>query len=273
MRNIFLLLLLSIIIFFIPQNIYGQDISVFDINSLKDNVPGVTCGVANDVTGKDKCCNLPKVVNCDGPIVKIASWSANLSAIIPGAGFFADYVNNGISNCTIVDNYISQQNKDTSCISGEATSVTEFVRTGQSGTQVTSCKCIDKTNTDPNSAITKMCAQYLSLSSASLNELKNCLSCAGTNGIWTGMGCLPLDLNTLITSFVLTTGIGIGGGFALLCIIYAAFMMQSSQGNPEKLKKSQEMITSCIMGLMLIIFSVFIMKLIGVNILRIPGFG
>jgi len=49
-------------------------------------------------------------------------------------------------------------------------------------------------------------------------------------------------------------------------------MMQSSQGNPEKLKKAQEMITSCIMGLMLIIFSVFILKLIGVNILKIPGF-
>jgi len=48
--------------------------------------------------------------------------------------------------------------------------------------------------------------------------------------------------------------------------------MQSSQGNPEKLKKSQDMITSCIMGLMLIIFSIFILKLIGVDILKIPGF-
>jgi len=115
-----------------------------------------------------------------------------------------------------------------------------------------------------------MCEKYLS---ANLAEATSCVRCASGNGMWTGMGCLPLDLNTLIGSFVLSTGIGIGGIFALLCIIYSAFMMQSSQGNPEKLKKAQEMITSCIMGLMLIIFSVLIMKIIGVNILRIPGFG
>ena len=38
------------------------------------------------------------------------------------------------------------------------------------------------------------------------------------------------------------------------------------------LKKAQELITSCIMGLMLIIFSIFILRLIGVDILKIPGF-
>ena len=40
----------------------------------------------------------------------------------------------------------------------------------------------------------------------------------------------------------------------------------------EKIKKAQDLLTSCIMGLMLIIFAVFILRLVGVNILRIPGF-
>jgi len=162
-----------------------------------------------------------------------------------------------------------QNNEDAACISGKPMigdqSTSDFSNAN--------CKCVDKLMTNPSQAMIEMCTKYLSLASTNLNELKNCLSCANRNGMWTGMGCLPLDLNTLISSFVLSTGIGIGGIFALLCIIYSAFMMQSSQGNPEKLKKAQEMITSCIMGLMLIIFSVLIMKIIGVNILRIPGFG
>jgi len=87
------------------------------------------------------------------------------------------------------------------------------------------------------------------------------------------MGCVYTDTKDFIEKTVFGLGIGLAGGFALLCIIYAAFMMQSSQGNPEKLKKAQELITSCIMGLMLIIFSVFILRLIGVSILKIPGFG
>ena len=78
------------------------------------------------------------------------------------------------------------------------------------------------------------------------------------------------NFKSIIEETVFGIGVGLAGGFSLLCIIYAAFMMQSSEGNPEKLKKAQEMITSCIMGLMLIIFSVFILRLIGVNLLKIP---
>ena len=108
------------------------------------------------------------------------------------------------------------------------------------------------------------------------NEYNNCLNClsgsSGTVGIWTGIGCVYTDIRSFIQETVLGVGIGLAGGFSLLCMIYAAFMMQSSQGNPEKLKKAQELITSCIMGLMLVIFSVFILRLIGVNILKIPGF-
>lgn len=112
-----------------------------------------------------------------------------------------------------------------------------------------------------------LCDKYLKDS----KDYGNCVSCS-SSGVWTSIGCVKNNLNSFIGETVFGMGIGLGGGFSLLCIIYAAFMMQSSQGNPEKLKKAQEMITSCIMGLMLIIFSVFILKLIGVNILKIPGF-
>lgn len=98
----------------------------------------------------------------------------------------------------------------------------------------------------------------------------NCIKDGG--GIWSGIGCLSTDIPTLVKDKILGVGLGFAGMFALLCIIYAAFRLQTSQGNPEKIKKAQELLTSCIMGLMLIIFSVFILRLIGVDILKIPGF-
>lgn len=127
-----------------------------------------------------------------------------------------------------------------------------------------SCLCLDKRLEN----ISRLCLMV------SIREQAECLSCVtDRKGIWTALGCVESNISQFLSNIILNWGIGLGGGFALLCIIYAAFMMQSSQGNPEKLKKAQEMITSCIMGLMLIIFLVFILRVIGVDILRIPGFG
>lgn len=256
MKKITLLISLFFLIFFTPVVSYAQDIS--------SNIPGVSCGIANDVTGKDKCCNIPKVVDCNGnqTMTTIANWARSLAVIIPGAGFISDLADKPFEQCKKLKDFTDNNLNPDACLAGQP-STNDF--------SSPSCKCIDTKLTNPNQAMVEMCSKFLT-GSTNARELSGCFNCANSNGMWTGMGCLPLDINTLISGFILNTGIGLGGGLALLCIIYAAFLMQSSQGNPEKLKKAQEMITSCIMGLMLIIFSVFIMRLIGVNILRIPGF-
>ena len=114
------------------------------------------------------------------------------------------------------------------------------------------------------------------------SEKSRCYQCIGYNpgkpselgegGVWTAIGCIRTSASQFVTETVMGLGISLAGVIAFLCIIYSAFMLQTSGGNPERIKKSQEMLTSCIMGLMLIIFSVFILRLIGVNIIRIPGF-
>ena len=83
---------------------------------------------------------------------------------------------------------------------------------------------------------------------------------------------MSANLQEFIEKTILGTGVGLGGGISLLCIMFSAFQMQTSAGNAEKLKKAQELLTNCIIGLMVIIFSVLILKIIGVDILRIPGF-
>lgn len=106
-----------------------------------------------------------------------------------------------------------------------------------------------------------------------------CDSPSGGQGIDTAIGCIPLVSGTsqdpnenLFLGFLLRWAIGIAGGIAFILIIYASFTIMSSSGEPTKLKAGQEMLTSAISGLILLIFSVFILRLIGISILNLPGF-
>lgn len=103
-------------------------------------------------------------------------------------------------------------------------------------------------------------------------EYNHCVDCFTLGGNWTALGCIySSNWTVFIQQNVLGLATGLGGLAAFMCILYAAFVLQTSGGNAEKIKNAQQLLTSCIMGLMLIIFSVFILRLIGVTILHIPG--
>ncbi|MCX6793842.1 MAG: hypothetical protein NTY06_01935 [Candidatus Gottesmanbacteria bacterium] len=101
----------------------------------------------------------------------------------------------------------------------------------------------------------------------------DCETCMGNGtAAWTALGCIQTDPSQFIGS-ILSIGIGIGGGIAFLLILFGGFQILMSAGNPEKLNAGKELITSAITGLLIIIFSLFILRLIGFNIFGIPGFG
>jgi hypothetical protein len=91
-------------------------------------------------------------------------------------------------------------------------------------------------------------------------------------GIDTAIGCIPLGNSTEFLGFLLRWGLGVGGGVAFLLILYAGFQITTSAGNPQQLQAGKEMLTAAIAGLMLLIFSVFLLELIGVKIFDLPGF-
>ena len=91
-------------------------------------------------------------------------------------------------------------------------------------------------------------------------------------GIWTAIGCIKADQESIVTT-LLRVGIGLAGGVALIMILVAAFALRTSQGEPKRANEAREMLTSAIIGLLFIIFSVTILQFIGVTILRIPNFG
>jgi hypothetical protein len=67
--------------------------------------------------------------------------------------------------------------------------------------------------------------------------------------------------------------LSLAGGIALILIIRAGYGMMTSQGNAEAVQNARDTITSAIVGLLFIIFSLVVLEVIGVDILRLPGFG
>jgi hypothetical protein len=91
-----------------------------------------------------------------------------------------------------------------------------------------------------------------------------------TPGAWTALGCINANPQDFIPKLI-TFGIGIAGGIAFLLMLLGGFQVMTSAGNPEQLNGGKELIGAAITGLILIIFSVFLLRLIGYDILRIPG--
>lgn len=89
--------------------------------------------------------------------------------------------------------------------------------------------------------------------------------------IYTAIGCIPYGDRSATAKFFISWGLGIASGIALVLIVIAGYMIISSQGDPKRLQAGKELLTAAIMGLMLLIFSTFILRVIGVDILQIPG--
>lgn len=65
----------------------------------------------------------------------------------------------------------------------------------------------------------------------------------------------------------------LAGGIAFLYLLYGAFILTTSQANPEKLNYGKRVIYGAIVGLIFSLGAVFIVKFIASGVLRIPGFG
>jgi len=121
----------------------------------------------------------------------------------------------------------------------------------------------------PGGSATTTCG--LITDSALQASCKNCME-NGSGKVWTAIGCFPATIDGLFKQFFPFL-LGIAGGIAFLLILFGALQMMTSAGNPEKLNAGKELVSAAITGLLLIIFSVFILRLIGVDLLGIPGFG
>lgn len=92
-------------------------------------------------------------------------------------------------------------------------------------------------------------------------------------GVNTAIGCLMAGDPKQLVSQLLGWGVGVGGGIAFLMIIFAGFQMATASGDPKRVKAAQELLTSALAGLILIVLSVVLLNFIGVNILGLNNLG
>lgn len=58
-----------------------------------------------------------------------------------------------------------------------------------------------------------------------------------------------------------------------MAILYGSATVLISSGNPEKIQAGKDMIVNSLIGILIIVFSVFLLRVVGLDILKIPGFG
>jgi len=87
------------------------------------------------------------------------------------------------------------------------------------------------------------------------------------NELNTAIGCINFNDINALTRFFLQWFIGIGGGVALVLIVLASYKIMTSQGDPRRLQGGQELFTSALAGLILLVFSVFLLRVLGVDVL------
>ena len=93
----------------------------------------------------------------------------------------------------------------------------------------------------------------------------------GCMGVETGLGPIPTD-PTCLVKWILKNAILMGGGIAFLLSLFGGVSIILAGGNPEKINAGKEIIGSALTGLLFIIFSVFLLRFIGLDILQLPGF-
>lgn len=129
----------------------------------------------------------------------------------------------------------------------------------------------DGSHNVPHCGITgAICCDATQLASAPPNP------CPSQNGICTSFDTALGTIDVSGISGIIQTLFGImlsfAGGIAVLLIIYSGYRIMTAQGDQEKIKEGREMLTSAVIGLLFVIFSLTILQIIGVDILHLPGF-
>lgn len=248
-------------------------------------------------------CNISYTVTVNGQTYQNPScipFSSNLSVNVSNYTIGGVLVNGTDYIASLKDNYTYAREARVNFVNGSAT--TSFAPPGEAGRYlmavVTSNAASLRGRPVPSNNVQCTTGYYEVRTACSEEELNNqvssdakfdsfnlcanmptsspdrqkCEVCVQKNPpeIYTALGCIPTTPAGFIEAF-LRLAIGLAGGFALLRSLFGAFLLSTSAGDPKQVETAKETITSSIIGLIVVIFSIVILQIIGVEILKLPG--
>lgn len=93
----------------------------------------------------------------------------------------------------------------------------------------------------------------------------------GEGAIDTALGCIPYTTEAFGPA-LLGFLAGVVGAIALIVMLFSTIQIMAAGGDAEAVKKGKELFTGAVTGLLFIIFSVTLLKIITGDILQLPGF-
>jgi len=264
--------LLFVVFFIKTQTIYAQT-GTYTCNWIEDiNVPGAgKCEAIEDTM------TTPSIICADGHIpgnecegldfLDCSNKSGTIYNCTPatsGVGYRCDYPNPVCIKCDLNTEGCYDTNENTcleSCVF--------------SGGNTYSCSpdgrgCITIEGLGGKYTDFLICESECGYNPVDNKELElECETKTGEKGINTAIGCIPIEANTEFLRFLLQWSMGVAGGFAVLLILYASFLFITSSGDKYKLQSAKQLLTAAIAGLVFLILSVFMLRVIGVDILGI----
>ena len=87
----------------------------------------------------------------------------------------------------------------------------------------------------------------------------------------TALGCLSVDTQGFTTTLLQFLA-GTAGAISLVIMLIATIQIMTGGDNAEQVKKGKELFTGAITGLLFIIFSVTLLKIVAGDIIQLPGF-
>lgn len=88
----------------------------------------------------------------------------------------------------------------------------------------------------------------------------------------TAIGFIDVSSPIAVIMKIFSLALSVGAVGAIILIIYSGYKLLVSRGNKEIIQGARETLTSAIVGLLFIVFSMVILSVVAGDIIKIPGF-
>lgn len=247
---------------------------------VKYDIPGATCGAPDSIFSF--CCDPQRVseyarkksIDSLGPAVKIPGIRGVVNDILDN--IFSDDLGFYTTICGDGAVAVEAKGNDNGDLQAEKDEVGRYIlfdlNDNKPDRASANCMCISLDEYEDNINAGEESNLYLNSYNSCKGVLENgsdevfskCIlelnKCE--DGIPTAFGCIAPTLQGFINDLLFKIGLSLAGVFTFLCLLYGAFLIKISAGNADRINKGKELIKNCLVGLLFIVFSVFILNFI-----------